>query len=107
MRIKMKTTSAGPDVAQNWNAGQVKDVSLSEAIEMVDAGLADAIDPLPAADADFSEGGYVAKHKGGGSWQIFGPDGAVVEEGLKKGEAIDRVEALNAPAPAEDVEVAA
>ena len=40
MKIKMLTTSAGPDPLKNWQEGQVRDVEPEEAKAMVDSKMA-------------------------------------------------------------------
>jgi hypothetical protein len=104
MKIKMLTTSAGPDPTLNWSEGQKRTVDDEEAQALVDAGVAVSLELIiakladaPAEDEDdFTEGGYSAKHKGGGSWQVLNAAGEVVAEGLKKEEAKAKADELTA-----------
>ena len=101
MKIKMLTTSAGPDSSLNWNEGQKRVVEEAEGQELVNAGLAVSLEPAKPADApedesDFTEGGYTAKHKGGGSWQVLNAAGEVVADGMKKDEAKAKADELTA-----------
>ena len=111
MKIKMLTTSAGPDVSRNWSKGQKRDVDPEEARVLIIAGVAEALEPFlpdgtnetdylppapPEDETDFTEGGYTAKHKGGGKWVVLNAAGEVVAEDLKKAEAIATADKLTA-----------
>lgn len=48
MKIKMKTTSCGPDPTFNFNKGQVRDVTVEEARYWHSAGVCELIDLYPA-----------------------------------------------------------
>ena len=43
VKIKMKTTSAGPDVSLNWQAGQICSVVAEAAAEKVSLGFAEYV----------------------------------------------------------------
>lgn len=47
MKIRMLTTSCGPDAEENWTENQKINVSVERARELVDAGYAVAVDPFP------------------------------------------------------------
>lgn len=98
MKIKMLTTSAGPDVSLNWMEGEERTLEDSEAQALIDSGLAVSLEMvIPEDETDFADGGFTARHRGGGSWQVLDASGNIVAEGLKKDEAKSQVEELNAP----------
>lgn len=49
MRIRMNTTKCGPNVNENWNEGEIKDVSVEEARAYVTSHLATALEPFEVA----------------------------------------------------------
>jgi hypothetical protein len=101
MKIRMLTTSAGPDPALNWHEGQKRTVDDEEGQALVDAGVATSLEPVvptPADEPDFSDGGYRAHHRGRGVWEVLDAQDGVVSDGLNKDEAQAKVEELNAAA---------
>ena len=49
MRIRMNTTKCGPVVTDNWNEGEIRDVSVEEARAYVTSHLATALEPFEVA----------------------------------------------------------
>lgn len=47
MKIKMYTTKCGPVVSENWNEGQILDMSAEEVRAHVESGRGINLDPFP------------------------------------------------------------
>jgi len=47
MRIRMNTTKCGPVTTENWNEGEIKNVSVEEARAYVTSHLATVLEPFP------------------------------------------------------------
>lgn len=51
MKVKMLTTGRGPNPSDNFDAGQVLEVSRDVAVEMKAQGIAEFIDPAQVEEA--------------------------------------------------------
>lgn len=65
MRVRMKTTSAGPNPGENRGAGSIHDVTDEHGEELIAAGFAEAVEPEPATEGVDEESPAPKKAKKG------------------------------------------
>lgn len=61
MKVKLRQIAAGPEGVHD--AGDVVDLPQKDAVALVHAGQADAIDPMPAERADLAARGETTESK--------------------------------------------